>query len=158
MNIILNNIFVLITLVLAIVVVVALIGKLTQNKRAKSKHPKISLNIKPKRLMTEREKAMFRVLVRIPNVYIFSQVSLGAILNTPDWNTRVKFMSKIADYVVTDSDFNILAVIELDDKSHDNKKEQDRFRDAMVAKAGYNVLRYPNIPRLDEIMQDLGMR
>lgn len=128
-----------------------------RNKRATKKVQPIdpSSPITAKRLLTEREKAMFRLLTRIPNTHVFVQVSLGAILHTETWAMRNKFNKKIADFVLTDGDFNVIAVIELDDRSHDDKKEQDAFRDRMVREAGYRVLRYPNIPKLQQVKNDL---
>lgn len=111
--------------------------------------------ITAKQLMTEHEKTMFQALKLLPDCYVFSQVALGAILKTKSWKTRNKFAQKIADFVVTDPFFNVLAVIELDDKSHDQKKEQDQARDKMLQDAGYKVLRYRVIPSPEKLAQDI---
>lgn len=108
-----------------------------------------------KRLMTEHEKTMFTQLKGLPGCHIFCQVSLGAILRTKSWKTRNKFSQKIADFVVTDQNLNILAVIELDDKSHDNKQEQDNARDNMLKAAGYKVLRYRTVPSQEQLTHDI---
>ena len=112
--------------------------------------------IKSSYLMTEHEKTMFKELRQaIPEYYIFPQVSLGAILWTKGQATRNKFNRKIADYVITDQNFNILAVIELDDKSHQGKEQQDAERDSMLKEAGYKVLRYPNMPSKEKLRNDI---
>lgn len=111
--------------------------------------------IKAKILLTEHEKAMFQKLKYLPDCHVFCQVSLGAILKTKSWKTRNKFAQKIADFVVTDLNFNVLAVIELDDKSHDQKQEQDQARDNMLKEAGYKVLRYRVIPNREQLAQDI---
>ena len=112
--------------------------------------------IKSSYLLTHHEKTMFgEIRQAVPECQIFVQVALGAILWTKSQGTRNKFNRLIADFVVTDNDFNILAVIELDDKSHDNKQEQDAKRDAMVREAGYKVLRYRHMPNKQQLRQDI---
>lgn len=115
----------------------------------------IETPIKAKALLTEREKICFARLIQVPNCYVFPQVCLGAILQTDGWKTCNRFNRKIADYVVTDLNFNILAVIELDDKTHDNKLDADKERDAMLHKAGYKTLRYRDIPSTKQLIKDI---
>lgn len=112
--------------------------------------------IKPSYLLTNHEKTMFgEIRQAVPECLIFVQVALGAILWTKSYATRNKFNRLIADFVITDQNFNILAVIELDDKSHDNKQERDAQRDAMLREAGYKVLRYRYMPDKQKLRQDI---
>lgn len=143
--------------IIAFILFIAIGGYLVFLKPSEKNTKKIQADspIKSKRLLTEHEKKMYRELTMIPNCHIFVQVCLGAILWTSTWQTRNKFNKKIADFVVTDLDFNIRAVIELDDKSHDNKIEADQARDAMIREAGYKVLRYRNIPNVSKLMDDI---
>lgn len=142
-------------IVLAIVISV-FFGVIGSKKHTKQSQDSTSETpIYAKRLMTEHEKTMFTQLKGVPGCHIFCQVSLGAILRTKSWKTRNRFSQKIADYVVTDQDFNILAVIELDDKSHDNKKAQDKERDDMLKEAGYKVLRYRIVPNSQQLAHDI---
>ncbi|MGO2347223.1 MAG: DUF2726 domain-containing protein [Providencia sp.] len=133
---------------------------LTDGKVPKKKNKEVSDDVKSygitsKKLMTEREKAMFKSMERsLPECYIFSQVCLGAILDAP-YQHRGRFAQKMADYVVTDDEFNILAVIELDDRSHIGKEKKDAKRDEMVEAGGHKALRYPNIPPRKELRQDV---
>ncbi len=124
-------------------------------KKGKDKPQSPDTPIKSSYLLTEHEKTMFQKLKQLPDCHIFVQVSLGAILWTKSWQTRNKFNKKIADFVVTDTNFKILAVIELDDKSHDNKIEADKVRDAMVREAGYKVLRYRTVPSREQLAKDI---
>jgi len=112
--------------------------------------------IKSSHIMTVHEKVMFGVLKEaVPECHIFPQVALGAILWTSSYATRNKFSQKIADFVITDQNFTILAVIELDDKSHIGKEQKDAERDAMVREAGYKPLRYPSIPSIGQLRSDI---
>lgn len=129
----------------------------TLDKNRKSSKPKnIKTPIKSSYLMTVHEKVMFGVLKEaVPECHIFVQVALGGILWTSSYATRNKFSQKIADFVITDQNFTILAVIELDDKSHIGKEDKDAERDAMVREAGYKALRYPSIPPLQQLRSDI---
>lgn len=121
-----------------------------------AEEPKKRSQIKPSYLMSIHEKTMFNELKQsVPECHIFVQVALGAILWTSSYATRNKFSQKIADFVITDQNFKILAVIELDDKSHIGKEEKDAERDAMVREAGYKVLRYPVMPPKDQLRSDI---
>lgn len=54
---------------------------------------------------------------------------------------REKFAQKIIDFVAQDrADGSIIAIIELDDQTHD--QEKDEKRDAMLASAGYKIVRW----------------
>ena len=112
--------------------------------------------INSKKLISYHEKTMFKELREsVPECYIFVQVCLGAFLRTSSQSTRNKYNRKIADYVVTNDKFEVLAVIELDDSSHKGKEKQDAERDAMVKEAGYKVLRYPFVPSKDQLRVDI---
>lgn len=108
-----------------------------------------------KKLLTEHEKKLFNQLIQLPNCHVFAQVSLAAFLHTQGWKTRNKFIRKIADFVITDPNLNILAVIELDDKSHDNKIDADKARDKMIQTAGYKTLRYRKMPTINQLYNDV---
>ncbi len=100
--------------------------------------------------MTQREQAMLAALEHVLPMYrIHAQVAMGALLKVPsvpgrrvipaDWNP---FARKIVDFVVEDpTTGRVIALIEIDDRSHD--AEKDRERDAMTARAGYRTLRIP---------------
>lgn len=114
--------------------------------------------IKSSYLLSNHEKTMFgEIRQSVPECQIFVQVALSAILWTKSQSTRNKFNRLIADFVITDSDFNILAIIELDDKSHDNPETQakDAKRDAMLREADYKVLRYRYMPDKQKLRQDI---
>ncbi|RVT38681.1 DUF2726 domain-containing protein [Sphingobium algorifonticola] len=118
----------------------------------KSALPRSQIPLAPvaKPFMTQREQAMLAVLEHVLPMYrIHAQVAMGALLKvssvpgrrvTPaDWNP---FARKIVDFVVEDpTTGRVVALIEIDDRSHDDEK--DRQRDKMTAQAGYLTLRIP---------------
>jgi len=116
------------------------------NKTTNKWHNTYRSEIIKKELLSDTEKNFFKVLVNaLPEFYIFTQVSLGAILdNKTKRYQRGSFNQKIADFIIADKRLNIVAVIELDDRSHDSqkRKDADERRDAMLNGAGYRTIRY----------------
>ena len=60
---------------------------------------------------------------------------------------------KVADFLVLDQQFQILKIIELDDSSHDSKKEKDAIRDRNAEEAGLETIRWhvSNLPDRTQI-------
>lgn len=123
-----------------IAVLSVLVG--TQAQRKKSQEQP-----KGKRLMTDREQAMYsRLIETFPEHVTLSQVSLGALMTARTMATRNRFDRKIADFVLCNRAFGVLAVIELDDASHRGKGAKDNARDRLLNDAGYKTLRFKNVP------------
>lgn len=146
--------------ILIIIVVIAFIAfaviaaSANKGKSAKGKN---ETPIKAKRVLTMNEQPTFnRLREALPENIVLAQVSFGALLSTTGQATRNKFNRKIADFVVLDKSFNVVAVVELDDKSHKGKEKQDAERDAMLIEAGYRVIRYPRTPDLDKVKADFS--
>jgi len=114
-----------------------------------------------KEFLTEHEIKFYYMLKNIlPEMNIMCQVSLGALLrNSTNFWKRGFFDQKIADFVITDQKLKVVAIIELDDPSHDAKgrREKDEKRDAMLQSAGYRTLRYDGrmLPEEEEIRYDI---
>lgn len=129
---------------LAFIAVIAVLGVVagTQAQRKNGQEQP-----KGKRLMTDREQAMYNRLVEtFPEHVPLSQVSLGALMTARTTATRNRFDRKIADFVLCNKAFSVLAVIELDDASHRSKGAKDNARDKLLNEAGYKTLRFKNVP------------
>lgn len=107
-------------------------------------------------LMTDNELEFFsRLEEALPDCKVFSQVAMSGVLDVtlPSshpayWRARSAFDRKRIDYVVyTRSVTRLIAVVELDDRSHESKRRQDSERDAMLAGAGIRTVRFPSHPR-----------
>ena len=106
---------------------------------------------KAKALLTENElEFLGRLESAAPELRFHSQVSMGALIE-PDvsrknngkdyYRLRGMISQKIVDYVAQNrNDGSIVAIIELDDRTHNNEK--DAKRDAMLASAGYRIIRW----------------
>lgn len=107
-------------------------------------------------ILTEREKQMFFLLKEtFPQSIILTQVSFNAFMTAQGFHTRNLFNRKMIDFVITDQDFNIIAMIELDDQSHIGREQIDAERDAMIQEAGYPILRYTQIPNQKDLKSDI---
>ncbi len=105
--------------------------------------------IRSKPLLTDNELEFFNRLARaLPRYYIFPQVALGAIMDVNSQlpaqqrrAIRARFDRKIADFIICEPrTLKVLAIIELDDRTHDPRR--DRERDAITEAAGIRTLRY----------------
>lgn len=119
-----------------------------------------------KDLMTPNEQDMFARLVRaLPGHYVFPQVAMGAIVESAPRlgeavarGVRSRFDRKIVDFLVVDSHtFDVVAIVELDDRTHVASKDQ--ARDGITAAAGYRTVRFQarRKPDATEIRRELGI-
>lgn len=118
----------------------------------------------PKPLLTENEAEFYgRLHKALPDYTILPQVALRAFIkpaagnNTGAyWRQLGKIGSKHCDFLVcTPGQLSVVAIIELDDRSHD--KTRDATRDRMTAAAGYRTIRYEsrNRPTPHQIRSDV---
>jgi len=106
--------------------------------------------------LTAREQAMYNRLVQtLPDLVVLPQVSFGALLTARTRAARSSFSRKIADFVVCDRSFKVVAVVAFGgDKSSKGKSQRDLDRDALLVEAGYRVLRYPRLPDVGRVEAD----
>jgi len=98
-------------------------------------------------IMTANEREFYqRLITACPDCQIWPQVPILALLR-PDakegtrafWMAFRKISNTRVDWVVV-RDMEVLAVIELDDRSHDARK--DAQRDQILKSCGYRVIRF----------------
>jgi hypothetical protein len=116
-------------------------------------------------ILSPTEIAFFNTLVQaLPDYYVFPQVSFGALIkahktaNKTHQGVRNTFEKKRADYVIYTKELNPVAIIELDDKTHN--KPRDDNRDLITKQAGYTTLRYnvtskPSVAELSQAILKL---
>lgn len=137
----------LVGLAIAVSILAAVVQSRPWRRRA-------SGDIKPKKLLTEREQPMFfRLRQAFPDDVVLAQVAFSALLTAKDLPTRQRFNRKVADFVVATKAFEVLAVIELDDASHRGREVHDSKRDSMLEQAGYRVLRFKHVPNVVDVQQ-----
>lgn len=136
------NVKLMVILVVFFLAAVILIGTLTNINRKNSLG-----RYKAKKIMTENELEFFRRLVdALPEYFIFPQVAMSALLEaygSTEKQThinRLKIAQQRIDYVVCDGKCQVIAVIELDDKTHIPSK--DKIRDDRLMQAGIRTIRF----------------
>ncbi len=149
-------------LLLIVVIVVGGLFFMSQMKKgggtaAEPAQGKATGNVWPKYILTKREQPMFfRLKESLPDHVVLTQVSFNALIGANSQADRNTFNRKMADFVVCNKAFEVLAVIELDDSTHNGQEERDNKRDELLKKAGYNVLRYKQVPNIDEVKRDIA--
>lgn len=84
---------------------------------------------KSRQLMTENESEFFgRLIVAMSDYYIFPKVALSALIEAAAkdkkraYSDDLRIARQRVDYVVCDRSCQLVAVIELDDRTHSRKK------------------------------------
>jgi len=102
-----------------------------------------------KKPLSQPEQVLyFRLVQALPEHIVLAQVQLSRLLgvkkgnNYQAWSNRINRMS--ADFVVCKKDSSIVAVIELDDASHQKEDRQaaDAKKDKALASADVRVIRW----------------
>lgn len=102
-----------------------------------------------KKPLTQPEQVLYHRLVSaLPDHIVLAQVQLSRILgvkqgnNFHEWNNRINRMS--LDFVVCNKDASVIAVIELDDKTHEKatRREADEKKDKALESAGVRLVRW----------------
>jgi hypothetical protein len=100
-----------------------------------------------RKLMTDNEAEFFgRLVVALPDHYIFPQVAMSALLETTssDKKTahgdRLRIAQQRVDYVVCTRSCEVVAVVELDDRTHSSAKDQ--LRDVRLEQGGIRTVRF----------------
>lgn len=99
-------------------------------------------------LTPTQQKMYFRLCEAAPELIVLAQVSFTALLGAPSRLARRRFDRMVADFAICDKSFNVIAVVELDDASAGKNRKEDADRDAILQAAGYEVLRWREVPDL----------
>jgi very-short-patch-repair endonuclease len=138
---------------LAPVLLIVLIGAVLAAAVADKKGGKRGPKEKPtaKRPLTDREQSMFfRLQQAFPDHAVLAQVSFGALLDAKTIAARNTFDRKMADFVICTKAFAVVAIVELDDASHKGRQAADAARERLLTDVGYRVIRFKNVPNIDE--------
>ena len=102
-----------------------------------------------KKPLSHPEQVLYFLLVQaLPDHIILAQVQLSRLLgvkkgsNYQAWSNRINRMS--VDFVVCNKDSSVVAVIELDDATHERKDRQtaDAKKDKALAAAAVRIIRW----------------
>jgi len=107
-----------------------------------------------KNLLTERERSLYQSLLSLyPDHKVFVQVALSQLIDVPQnhpdrQSIRNRFSQLVADFVLCRTDLSVIAVIELNDPSHQRADRQfaDARKNKALADAGIRLVRIPSGP------------
>jgi hypothetical protein len=102
---------------------------------------------KQRALMTDNELEFFgRLVAALPDHYIFPQVAMSALLEASSSDKRMAHSDRLRiaqqriDYVVCNKRCEVVAVVELDDRTHSRAK--DKIRDSRLEQAAVKTVRF----------------
>lgn len=134
----------------------------TTRKQKYKNDPSENWPFEKTQILSMAEQPVYNKLKQaLPEHHIFSQVQLSQIIkvkkgyNVQAWFNRINRMS--ADFVITKSNFQMVAVIELDDSSHNriDRQKADQKKDKALKSAGINIVRWKigQVPDKETIKQ-----
>jgi very-short-patch-repair endonuclease len=126
-----------------VVLVATIVVALLKNTKGKGR----TGTYRRRKLMTDNEEEFFgRLVVALPDHYIFTQVAMSALLDAASSHKRtahgdrLRIAQQRVDYVVCTRSCEVVAVVELDDRTHSRAKDQ--LRDARLEQAGIRTVRF----------------
>jgi very-short-patch-repair endonuclease len=158
------------TLVLAAVLTILLVRArrrgLDDSKASKKRGEPSEWPYALRPVLTEREQVLFhRLRKALPEYIVLAQVQLSQVITVKSRvESRQAWLNKIAqksvDFVVCSHDLSVVAVIELDDGSHDTQAQakRDRDKDKALKHAGVRIVRTREIPSVESIRKTFGQR
>ncbi|MEW6131618.1 MAG: DUF2726 domain-containing protein [Pseudomonadota bacterium] len=139
-----STIILLLIVVVAVIAILAFLKAKSQGGGADEVWPFYA-----KKPLSQPEQVLyFRLAQALPEHIVLAQVQLSRLLgvkkgnNYQAWFNRINRMS--ADFVVCNKDSSIVAVIELDDATHQKEDRQaaDAKKDKALSSAGIRVVRW----------------
>ncbi len=136
---------------LALIVAVLAAREGTKNNR------KLGGTINQKSPLSTHEQALYsRLLEALPEHIVLTQVAFSALMTADKRATRNAFDSKVANFVICEKSFKVLAVVESDVASYKGKEAADARHDMILQRAGYKILRYKSIPDIRKVKADIA--
>ncbi len=121
-------------------------------RSARSRLPK-KPPVTAKALLSGVEQVLYGRLVRaFPGHVVLAQVALSQLLEVDRAHAvgspqaiANRFRQLVADFVICAPDFSVVAVVELDDRTHRRgaQRERDQRKDGFLRAAGVKVIRVP---------------
>lgn len=142
--------------VLLFVVALAILGVVAASKAspaAKKGRPPVRVQqsgteFAPMKVLTDTEAKFFRQLESVlTDEWIFPQVAMSALIKPTGrgkqyWSSFGKIAQKRVDFAICRKDLSLIAIVELDDPSHDRREDEDVQRDAYLKSAGIRTVRF----------------
>ena len=120
-------------------------------RRKRAAHPQGEWPLVGRPIMTKREREWHQALLRAcPGHHVFPQVALSQLITLePDvarpTALRNHFQQLVADFVICGADYDVVAVVEVDDSSHERRarRDADERKQKAIECAGFRFVRIP---------------
>jgi uncharacterized protein Veg len=135
---------------------VLLLFALCMALKSLTSHPKQQDSmLKQRAVFNINEQLTFTRLKEIlPKSIILAHVTYDALLTTKYHRTRTKYQNMIADFVILDEFYQVIAIVAVDDASSIRHTESADYEDALLTMAGYQVFRYEDVPEYYQLRRD----
>ncbi len=162
----------IIAIIVLIIMVIVLAYINVKNRNQTKDENKVESNMPytKKYLLTKNEWAFYKKIKPIcdkNNIHIISKVRLADIIEVKkglDNQERQKYFNKIInkhiDFILCNPEnLAILALVELDDKSHERKEriESDNFKNNLFKTVGYKLIRTNQQSDFEKILIENGL-
>lgn len=132
--------------------VVALVSVLWDENK-----PTGELRARPKKPLTTLEQDMYwRLVEAFPGMVVLAQVALTALIATPR-KDRSRYHHKVVDFAILDREFQVQALVEVDDLSQASRHTVGEPVRALLELAGYRVFEFTEVPAVEELQRLLGV-
>jgi len=121
-------------------------NKPTGELRARQKKP----------LTTLEQEVYWRLVEAFPGMVVLAQVALTALITTPR-KDRSRYHHKVVDFAILDRDFQVQALVEIDDQSQASRHTVGEPVRALLELAGYRVFEFGEVPAVDEVRRLVGV-
>lgn len=138
-----------ILIALVVIALFAAVILVIRKRRSRAKASEGAWPFYVRRPLSQPEQVLYHRLIRaLPNHIVLAQVQVSRILgvkkgaNFREWSNKIDRLSD--DFVVCGKDSGVLAVIELDDRSHESKSRAsvDERKNKATVDAGLRVIRW----------------
>jgi hypothetical protein len=133
------------------------------NRSASNPLPEEPWPLSPRNLLSNRENEFYQTLIALyPDHKIFVQVALSQLINVdlnhPESESiRARYKQLVADFVLCRSDLSVVAIVELDDHTHEwpKRKDADARKNKALADAGLRLVRIPagQLPSMEKLQK-----
>lgn len=143
--------------VIIVVLIVLAVLAAAASKKNKSTSVKKDYDYKSKPPLTKNEQAMYWKLIdSLPGYVVLAQVELSRCISAKGaaFNT---ISGKSLDFVICNKALEVIAGIEIDDKSHSktDRKKADATKNTAMQMAGIKLVRWPAnpLPSIEQIQE-----
>ncbi|WP_211461865.1 DUF2726 domain-containing protein [Collimonas silvisoli] len=131
-----------IALTVLTIIIMAVIAVVTREKQAAQQKRREYIKKKP---LSSNEQIMYwRLVGALPDYMVLAQVGLSRCLGTKGSGGLDALTSKNLDFVICDKASDVVAVIEIDNKSYNSKilSKEDERKYKALKKAGIDIIRW----------------